>query len=137
MSSRVRLLFFLLVMRTSKNYSLSSFSTFQICNTIVLTVVSELSIRWGSLTYLIIGTLYLFLPLPFYLPSCYLWQPLISSLYLCAFFFFKDSTYKWDHMIFVFVWLFLSLSIKPSIPFMLSEIARLHYFYGWIIFYCI
>ena len=50
-------------------------------------------------------------------PTPYLWQPPMCSLYLCAWFgffvLFLDSTYKWDHMVFVFIWL-ISLSIMPS-----------------------
>ena len=52
----------------------------------------------------------------------HLWQPLACSLYLwvCFFFcysstllYFSDSTYKWYHTVFVFLWL-TSLGIMPS-----------------------
>ena len=57
-----------------------------------------------------------------------LWQPPVCSLFLWVLF-FLDSTYKWDHMVFVFLWL-TSLSIVPwKISFF--------FFYGWIIFRCI
>ena len=39
--------------------------------------------------------------------------PVPMNLFLVFVCFFLDSTYKWNHMVFVFVWL-ISLSIMPS-----------------------
>ena len=67
---------------------------------------------------------------PLNLPLCFthsptpspLWQPPVCSLYLwicfCFIIFvhlacFSDFTYKWNHMIFVFLWV-ISLGIIPS-----------------------
>ena len=36
-----------------------------------------------------------------------------STLSVSSFFFFLDSTYKWDHLTFVFLW-FISLSLTPT-----------------------
>ena len=70
-----------------------------------------------------------------------LWQPSVCSLYLwvcscfvlfvhlfCSF----NSTYKWNHMVFVFLWLHLAY---PLGLFMLSQMVRFHFFNGWVIFY--
>ena len=104
-------------MRTLKIYSLSNF---QICNTVLLTIVTMLYIRSPWLIYFINGSLYLLTtpPSPISLtapsPPCP-WQPPVYSLYLwtCSFWCFLDSTYKWDHIVFVLLCL-TSLSIMPS-----------------------
>ena len=60
-----------------------------------------------ELIYLIIGSLWLSTPHLFCsYPILCLWKPLIYSLYLQVqfFFFFKDSLYKWDYTVFLFVW---------------------------------
>ena len=102
-------------MRTFNIYSLSNFQY-----TVLLTIVSMLYITPAGPIYLIAGSLYLLTSFThFCLPS--LWQPPICSLYLwvCClfvcflFFVFSVSTYKWDHIVFVFLW-FTSLSIIPS-----------------------
>ena len=47
-----------------------------------------------------------------------------------------DSTYKWYHMIFVFVWLtLLSMIISRSVHITTNGIIS--FFYGWAILYCI
>lgn len=52
---------------------------------------------------------------PFHLPHSILllWQPPICSLWIWALFCLFDSTYRWNHAEFVFLWLF-SLSIISS-----------------------
>ena len=63
----------------------------------------------------ITGSLFLWFFFKHILPT-----PHPSLLYLWGWnFFFLDSTYKWDHMVFVFLWLFLWL---------LSHMARFHSF---------
>ena len=59
-------------------------------------------------------------PLPMY--SLYLWA-------LPFFVFVLDSTCKWDHMVFVLLWL-ISLSIMPSSSSMLLQMARFSPFLG-------
>ena len=92
-------------------------SNFKICN-IILTIVTKLYIISPWSTYSITGSLYLFtffthFTHPITLP---LWQPPISFLYLWTcfcLFSFSDSTYKWVHAVFVFLWL-ISLSLMSS-----------------------
>ena len=71
------------MMRTLKIYSLSSF---QMYNTVLLTVVSMLYVTFPGLIYLITGSLYLLttftnLSSPNPTPT---WQPPVCSLYLCC-----------------------------------------------------
>lgn len=77
----------------------------------------------------ITGSLCLFIPFTCFTHSLFpfLWQPpFVSCIYnsvcfICPpFFFFKDSTCKWNQMVFVFLWLIL-LSIIPSIFIQLSQ----------------
>ena len=46
---------------------------------------------------------------------------------------FLDSSYKWYHTVFVFLWL-ISLSTIPS---MLLQMITFHSFYGWVVFHCV
>ena len=66
--------------------------------------------------FFISGNLYLlvsssFLTHPFNPPP--IWQPSICSLFVYVYLFCLDSTYKWDHIIFVFLWLILFSLIPP------------------------
>lgn len=47
-----------------------------------------------------------------------------------------DSTYKWDHIVFVFWW-FVSLGTVLSRSICLSQMATISFSYGWIIFHWI
>ena len=46
-----------------------------------------------------------------------------------------NSTYKWYHLVFVFVWLHL-VWLSLGSP-MLLQMALFHYFYSWVIFHCV
>ena len=46
---------------------------------------------------------------------------------VCLFLLFLDSICKWNHMVFVFLWL-ISLSTIPLYPFMSSQMAIFHSF---------
>ena len=52
-----------------------------------------------------------------------------SSVVFVHLFCFLDSTYKWNWTVFLFLWL-ISLSIIPSSPLMLLQMARFHLFFG-------
>ena len=47
---------------------------------------------------------------------------------------FLDSTSDWNHTVFVFFCLLISLSIIPQSPWLLLQTARFHSFYNWIEF---
>lgn len=47
---------------------------------------------------------------------------------------FLDSTSDWNHTVFVFFCLLISLSIIPQSPSLLLQTARFHSFYNWIEF---
>ena len=58
---------------------------------------------------------------------------------LCEFYFFPvvlDCMYKWDHMVFVFLWL-ISLSVIPSSPIHVVANSKILFFHGWKIFLCV
>ena len=120
---------FLLILRTCKIYSLSNF---QMCNTVLLTIVAMLYVTSPWIICYITVNLYLLTPfMEFYpTPTLCLWQPLIYSLYLWASFCLKD------HMVFMFLWI-LYLSILSPISSMLLQMARFHSFYDWIIYCCV
>ena len=104
---------FFIVMRIFK---IHSFSNIQICNTVLLTIVTMLYIASPRLVYFITGYCYLWFPFPFCPhPTLWLWQSPICCLYQWALdffvlFLFLDSTYKWDHMILVLLWIMPSVS---------------------------
>ena len=56
---------------------------------------------------------------------------LFSSFIVFLFVCFLYSTYEWNHIVFVFLWL-ISLGIYPQGPSMLSQMARLHLFILWL-----
>ena len=95
--------FFFLVLRIFDIYSLSNFHT---CTTVLLHIFTMLYITPPGLIYFIIGSLQLLTPF-----TCFA-HPSSLTLGNCQdilcisefrFFFFLDSTYKWDHMVFVFL----------------------------------
>ena len=50
---------------------------------------------------------------------------------------FLDSTYKWDHKVFVFLWL-ISLSITAlEVHPCYHKWQQFNLFYGWVIFHCV
>ena len=59
----------------------------------------------------------------------------VSVLHICSFELFLDSTYKWYHTVFVFVWL-ISLSVTFSRHIHVAAHGNIS-FYGWIIFHCV
>ena len=67
----------------------------------------------------------------------YLWVCFcFASKFICTFFFFLDSTYKWYHMIFIFFW-FASCSWQIWVH---PCCCKWHYsilYYGWVIFHCV
>ena len=58
----------------------------------------------------------------------------VHLFYFILFFFFGFfySTYEWNQVVFVFVWL-ISLSIMPSRSICVPQVARLLFFYGWVV----
>ena len=60
-----------------------------------------------GLTYFVTGHLYLLTPFTHFadLITPHLWQPPFCSLCLWVIIIFKDYTDKWDHMVFVFLFL--------------------------------
>ena len=58
----------------------------------------------------------------------------MSLLLFCLFVCFVDSTCKWNHVVFVFD--LISLSVIGLGPSMLSQVARFHSLHGQVIFPC-
>ena len=86
-------------------------SNFQIYSVVLLTVVTMPSITSQGLIYFITRHLYLWPPSltsPTFI--LWFWQPPICSM---SCFFFFESTYKWDHIVLIFLWL-ISFSITLS-----------------------
>ena len=88
-------------------------SNFQICSTVSLTIVTKLHITSLWFICFIDGNLYLLIPFTHF---AHLPTPLPSGNHrfiLCIYevwFVVLDSTYKWNHMLFVLLWL-ISCSI--------------------------
>ena len=90
--------------------------------TISLTIFLMLYITSPWLIYFITGGLYLLIPLTYFVsltplpsgnhPFFSVFMSLFSFCFVCLFC-FLDSTYKWDHRVFIFVRL-ISISIIPS-----------------------
>lgn len=97
-------------MRTFKIFSLSNF---QISNIVLLTIVTN----YIPMTYFTTGSVYL-LTSTHFIYSLFNDQSVlcIHNLGFILFCFFKKfiSTYKWDHVVFVFLCLTYSLSTMPS-----------------------
>ena len=102
---------FLLVVRTCKIYSLSSF---QMCGTVSLTIFTMLYVTSLWLIYFIteICTFTLFTN---FLPSPLATTNLVSVSINSFLFYFLDSTYNWDHTVFVFVCLMYFRMIPSGI----------------------
>lgn len=104
------------MIRTFKIYSLSSF---QIYNTVSWTIVTMLYISFLGLIYLIIGNLYLLTtfihfahPLLWPLATTSLFSVFVNLVWFClVIVLILDSTYKRDHVVFIFVWL-ISLRLR-------------------------
>ena len=116
-------------------FKIDSFSKFQICNT-VLTIVSMLysTCPWlYNWKFVPFDSLHLFC----LLPTPHLWQTLICSLYLWAYFFcffFKKIPYIGEIIWYLSfsIWL-ISLSVIQPCCQKWQDLI----FYGWIIFHCI
>ena len=64
-------------------------------------------------------------------------SPFLFCKYVHLYHFFFNSTYKWYHLIFVFLWLIsLSMIIPRSIHVAATDISSL-FFYGLVVFYCV
>ena len=97
--------------------------------------------------YLVAGSLYLLISLTYYSPlqnslpsgnhlfcSLYLWL-CFWCLFICLV--FLDSPYKWNHTVFVFLWL-ISLNIIPSRSIdVVANGKDFILFCGWVIFHCV
>ena len=90
----------------------SSVSEEQYKITAVLLTLFPVFILYLQLIYFIAESLYLSIPFGYFTHPPQLplppWQSPVCSQYLCLFLFclfvcFSDSTYKWDHTVFVFV----------------------------------
>ena len=96
----------------------------------LLSVTPMLYILYLWLIYFAPGILFLiisltcFFPLPLLSGGCllvlciYISVSFLLSLFIC----FLDSTYKWNHRVFVFLWL-------------ISHMGRFYSSYGWVIFH--
>ena len=88
------------------------------------------------LIYLKTGTLYFLTSFTHFPPfSVWTWVFFVVVVVVVCLF-VLDSTYKQNHVAFVFLWL-TSLSIIPSSPSMLLHMARFILLYGWVVFHCI
>ena len=113
--------------------------------TVLLTIFLMLYMTSPWLIYYVTGGLYLLIPFIYFAHSPQpppFWQPPICSLYLWIYFHivssfcFLDSTYKWDHAVFLFLWL-ISLSIIPSKSMHVVTNGDNFIFYGWVIFHLV
>ena len=104
-------------MKTFKIYYLSNFQIYNIVN------YSHHAVHYISwwFIYLITRSVYLFTPSPIcQAPTPALPATNLNVLFLWVLFCFLDSTYKWDHTVFVFlcliyIYLTFSLTIHPSV----------------------
>ena len=55
----------------------------------------------------------------------------IYNFFLFCLFCFLDSTYKWNHTVFVFLCMTYFTKHK------LLQMAKFHFFYSWVIFHCV
>ena len=107
-------------------------SNFQICNTLLLTIVTMLYITSHDL--FITGSCYLSTPFTHFNHSYpLLWRSPICLLclqvWICSFCFVCfNSTYKWNHTVFIILTSLISLSICLQGPSMLLQMARFHSF---------
>ena len=85
-----------LVMRTFEIYSLSNF---QIYNTLLLTTVCPHDLLTGGSLYLLTTFIYFTQPPPMYSLA----TTNLFSVFMSLFIHFLDSTYKWHHMVCVFL----------------------------------
>ena len=118
-------------MRILKIYSLSKF---QMCNTVLL-IISHHIVHYVPMTDLFCNWKLVPLILFIHLHSSHphpLASPQLSVSLVFCFFSPPDFTSKWYNAVFVFLWLF-HLVWCPQDPSVLSQMARFHTFYGWII----
>ena len=94
-----------------------------------------------------VTTLYLLIPIPYfeYTPNPSLWATthlisasvsLFSSCFVCLFC-FLDSTYKWDHAVFFFLYLTYFTWYNTLQIYLCCCKWQDFTFYGWIVFHCI
>ena len=113
------------------SYHLSPFKVI----TTLLTIFPILYITSPWLIYFITGSLCLLIPFTYFTHPPIPCQPPVCSLYLWVcfcfvmFICFLDSTCKWNHAVFVFLWL-NSLSIIPSKSIHVVTNERFHSCYG-------
>ena len=114
-------------------------STFQICNRILLIIVTMLSdCITIPMTYFKTGHFYLlicftYFTTPHTLPLATTNLFSVSRRWWCC---FLNYTYKWDYVILVFLWVWhISLSIMPSESMCVVKNGKISCFYGWIYSY--
>lgn len=122
--------FFFLVIRTE----IYSVRNFQIYNRALLTVINMLYITSAGFICLTTGSFYRFtthfsnpppIPLTTTLCSLYLW-----------FQFLLDSTYRWDHTVYVFLWLaYIIYNNALKVHLYYCKWQDFLPFYGWIMFH--
>ena len=99
------------------------------------------------LIYFVTGSFYLLIPFTYFTTfpltpqtttSLFCFCVSVSVLFhLIIYFVFLDSTYKWDHVVFVFLW-FISLSKIPSRSNHVVRNGKISLFFnGWLIFHYI
>ena len=105
-----------------------------------LTIFPTLCISYLWFIYFATENLYLLLSLTYFSPPPHPPQPLATtclfsvsltvSVWLCSFicFYLLESTYKWHHTVFVFVW-FISLSIRSSRSFHVVANVKISFFF--------
>ena len=88
--------------------------------TILLTTFFMLYITLPWFIHFIPGSSYLWVPFTYFsiphppiLAITHLFSVYVSLILFCFFLFFSDFMYKWDHRVFIFLWV-ISLSIIPS-----------------------
>ena len=104
-----------------RNFKIYSPNDFQICNIVLLTLVTMLYITSPWLIYFITGSLYLLTPFTHFIhhpcpPTSGNHESVLCIYEPDVLLLFLDFMYKWDHMVFYLsfsVWP-MSLSIMPS-----------------------
>ena len=86
------------------------------------------------MTYLKTGSLYLLSTFIHFTTTPYLLQPPICSLdlWIPSFPFLKNSTYKWDHTVFVCLCQIISLGIMPSRSIHVVANGKISFSFSWL-----
>ena len=119
-------------------------STFQIYDTVWLIIITMRYITSLCLIYFLAGSFWFLTlftcfcpnhlsPLPCSPLTSGNHQSVLCILVLALFGCLFRSAYKWDHAVFVFVWL-IPLSIMPSVSIDVVANGSIFFFYGWTVF---